>query len=84
MDVGTSLAGSVEGSLYEVLLEGRAGAVGVSVELQQALRQLPVGQTVLVEHSMNDFAAGALGHQVIDTLAVEHGACIVECREEGE
>ena len=82
--VGLTVAGSIERTLHEMLLHRRAGAFGILVEKQHALRQLAVVESFLVEHVGHHGLVVALGHEFLDALAVVLTALLVECIIEGE
>ena len=82
--VGLAIAGSIERTLHQVLFHGRAGTLGILVEEQHALRQLSVVESLLVEHVGHHGLVVALGHELLDALAIVLEALLVECVVEGE
>ena len=84
MYVRLTIAGSIEGTLYQMLFHRRTGSLRILVEEQQSLRQLSVVQTLSLQHIGGYGLVLTFGDQGLDTLALVLLAGGIQCLVEGE
>ena len=82
MDAAIIVLG-IERTFHQMLLEGRAGSLGIAVEFEESLRKFAIVQTLRAEHSCHDCLIVAFCHEGSGILTVSSKEAGIEVSEEG-